>query len=222
MLIFRLFHWACFCWVAISVRCKKKISSVFPWHFISSFLWYNFARANVLTYFWTFGEDNYLAIFTKSWVEPTLHPPDIKKRMGRLWSEENSQFVESWLLRLTLNAWSFSVLFWKLADKLIYSGWHWRKDWQIDLSVEKLFDSNIEIFGSHGRSIYIWRGKLELKNPVFVIIRLFSGSAQWKSFPTPGISITINFLSPQLHWYLISQTYSCTPILCRWRRLEGG
>ena len=79
MLIFRLFHWACFCWVAISVRCKKKISSVFPWHFISSFLWYNFARANVLTYFWTFGEDNYLAIFTKSWVEPTLHPPDIKK-----------------------------------------------------------------------------------------------------------------------------------------------
>ena len=43
-----------------------------------------------------------------------------------------------------------------------------------------------------------------------------------KSFPTPGISITINFLSPQLHWYLISQTYSCTPILCRWRRLEVG
>ena len=69
---------------------------------------------------------------------------------------QNLQFVESWLLRLTLNAWSFSVLFWKLADKLIYSGWHWRKDWQIDLLVEKLSDSNVEIFWSNERSKYIW------------------------------------------------------------------
>ena len=160
------------------------------------------------------------------------------------------QFVESGHLRLTLNALSFLFLFWKLADKLIYSGWHgerltdrffglktfqlkrWnisirsvirrapiRDEWQRNYYKAQNIRSkknaqvffilrknyNMYLFMTLAASLIpywgIWRleiNKLNQREDKFRRNSICNHKNIFcyhrKSFPTPGISITINFL----------------------------